>query len=338
MKSKENFYKKVSLFLDFLFTVPGHIFFVFVLLCMSIFMYINSTYISSPELREYALSVDKRTTSSKDTLNAIFVECLFDVDSLYADGEFIDSYKSVISYNLSYKLHGITGNIMDSVGLQIPRKVVQKGTNNVLMEFKWFKQIIFNAFGHAVQGPQYISFPDSQTQMIVTNIQDQQNFLLCRTVPYGDMQMNAYFKDGMLTSHKENNPYIIAFFRFDFGDDVIDLEEKSAVYIKTGSRRDRNNKLKNPINYTNIWPMPDKVTPDLIAYNTNESVINAIQNGVYISAENINVRKKSDRRTFLYTLFLGIFITMLIELIISLTRKWKDYMHKYYNNANTPTK
>ena len=329
---RQKAYKKISMFLDFLFTVPGHVVFAFLLLFAIIFMFINSTRVSSPELREYALTVDKRTSSPKDTLTVIFIECIFDADSLFCKGEYIEAYKSALAYNLAYKLHEIPENEMNSNGLQVPRKIIQKGTGKILMEYKYFKQLIVSAFGMPIQDEQYISYPDSLTQMLVTNIRDQKNLLLCRTVPYGEMQMTVYSKDGLINSHHKHNPYITTYFRFNFKNDVIDLDEKSRIIINNGSKRGKTNELKTPINYLNIWPTPDKVAPDCIEYNTIESITNAINNGIYISAENLTMRKLSDRNTFLYTLFLGVFATMFIDLIISLVRKWKNYMHKYNNN------
>ncbi|MDD6777692.1 MAG: hypothetical protein PUD91_01465 [Bacteroidales bacterium] len=173
---RQKAYKKISMFLDFLFTVPGHVVFAFLLLIAIFFMFINSTRVSSPELREYALTVDKRTSSPEDTLTAIFIECLFDADSLCCKGEYLEAYKSVLAYNLKYKLHEIPENEMNPNGLQVPRKIIEKGTGKIFVEYKYFKQIIVNAFGMTIQDDQYISYPDSLTQMLVTNFRDQKNF------------------------------------------------------------------------------------------------------------------------------------------------------------------
>ena len=138
--------------------------------------------------------------------------------------------------------------------------------------------------------------------------------LLGRTVQDGQMKMTSLAPFGILTPKDKHNPYITAYFNFDFKKDVIDLDSRSYIGIMTGSARNSEGNLPNPMNITSVY--------------TIESVTNAMRNGIYISAEDINKRKTSDRRTFTFTLFLGVIVTMVLDNLVSLIRKWRVMLHQ----------
>lgn len=335
MKKRPHYYKSLYHFLSYITSVKFQVVYAIILLCIGIWMFFLSIHISSPELKEYNLYVDERTTSPKDTIKAFFLQCLLNVSSIINNetGEVIKNAHSVIDANFDYKLNGISFSSIKDKGLVPIEKIVDKSISKS-MHYRWFKQMCITVPEIEIEDNLSISFPDTLSQVVLMGKNNTQVMLLGRTVPHGQIKMTIFAKNGIFSPQNTNNPYITAYFNFNFRDDVIDLDERSKINIETGNKRNKDGILPNPINIMNVWPAPDHVGPDGITYNTVTSVSNALKNGIYITAEDLNKRKKSDRETFAFTLFLGIIVTMLIDNIISLIKKWKVFIQKNINDDN----
>ena len=159
-----------------------------------------------------------------------------------------------------------------------------------------------------------------------------------RSVNYAELEISNLSPTELFSNGSSKNPYILTYFNFDTKNDIIDIDPRSKIHIKTGSNRKAGGELPNPINIYNVWPQPDHVGPDGIYYETIESVTNALKNGIYISAENLNLRNEADRKVFLFTLLLGVVITLLVEIVIYVIRKWRIAAHVYYDKllSNNP--
>ena len=321
---------RLSLFLDFITGVKFQIFCTVILMAAGVMMFRLSTRVSSPELKEYMLFVDQNTTSSRDTLTAFHMHCLIDVDGVRNNetGEKDPDVRSLIDASMCFRMHGVSYEDVRHLGNVV--QTLKDKTGRAPLVFKHFKMVGMKAHGMDMGQKAFMRFPDTLSQEFQASDGDRHFYMLGRTVPHGDIHMTALSELPLLTPEDRHNPYMNAYFNFDFKKDAINITDpRSRISIETGTSRTKDGRLPYPYNFTNVWPTPDHVGPDGIEYNTIESVEKALRNGVYISAENINRKRQSDRRVFTFTLFLGVIVTMLIDNIISLIRKWKEAVHRY---------
>lgn len=331
-KTKIKLVERLLFFLEFITGVKFQALCTAVLLGLGLLMFNLSTKVSSPELKEVMIFVDKSTTSSRDTIKGFFLECLIDVDGVTNDQTraYYPDVRSLVSANFVYSLHGISYNQIEHLGNINPSV---KLPNGYVRRYNHFKMLGMKFPGMEISDETYTSYPDTLSQDFRATQKDVRFYMLGRTVPHGEMRLTAYSGISLLTPSDKYNPYMNAYFNFDMKDDVISIiDERSKIIIGTGKRRNEKGELPYPYNFTNVWPTPDHVGPDGIEYNTIESVENALKNGIYISAENINKKRQSDRRIFTFTLFLGVIATMFIDNLISLIRKWKEALHNYRAN------
>lgn len=128
----------LSLFLDFITGVKFQALCTIILLVLGILMFNLSTKVSSPELKEVMIFVDKSTTSPQDTLKAFFLECLIDVDGITNDmtGEYFPSVRSLVSANFLYSLHGISYEKIKHLGNITPTVKLANGYTRKYDHFK----------------------------------------------------------------------------------------------------------------------------------------------------------------------------------------------------------
>ncbi len=330
--------KWMCFFLDFIDKVKFQIICLLLLIFLGLFMYNQSTKTFSPELKEYKLYVDEATTSPKDTIKAFYLECYIAVDALKNDitGKIEKDMRSYIRAAFSYNICGTNYDSLLFHGHK-PLRKIGSGTSTVV--YKWFKALCAEVDITMMDKPsnysdtlyQTLSFPDSLSYMLEQTKGRHISFLLGRTVNCAELEISILSPTELFSNGSSKNPYILTYFNFDTKNDIIDIDSRSKIHIKTGSNRKAGGELPNPINIYNVWPQPDHVGPDGIYYETIESVTNALKNGIYISAENLNLRNEADRKVFLFTLLLGVVITLLVEIVIYVIRKWRIAAHVYYD-------
>ena len=82
----------------------------------------------------------------------------------------------------------------------------------------------------------------------------------------------------------------------------------------------------NPFDVKYVFPQPDVITPSEIRYNSYESIKRLFRNGgVQFIIEDINARNKVNRHAFLFTVLIGAIITFMLDIIVVLIRKWRNF-------------
>lgn len=144
----------LSLFLDFITGVKFQALCTIILLVLGILMFNLSTKVSSPELKEVMIFVDKSTTSPQDTLKAFFLECLIDVDGITNDmtGEYFPNVRSLVSANFLYSLHGISYEKIKHLGNITP---TVKLANGYTRKYDHFKMLGIKSPGMEMSGADF---------------------------------------------------------------------------------------------------------------------------------------------------------------------------------------
>lgn len=121
----------------------------------------------------------------------------------------------------------------------------------------------------------------------------------------------------------QSNPYIA----FNFTFDHIQLSQNGQgwlnfYYSKDETDKDYSKHLSAPLRIVSVYPEPDIVTPDMICFQEKMDVI--LQNGLFIILEDLSMKRRNDREMFLSSVFLGVVVSFLVQIIISLIRDIRD--------------
>ena len=119
------------------------------------------------------------------------------------------------------------------------------------------------------------------------------------------------------------NPYIA----FNITFDEIHLSQEGQgwlnfYYGKDKTDRDYSKHLSAPLRIVSVYPEPDIVTPDMISFQDN--IKDILQNGLFIILEDLSMKRRNDREMFLSSVFLGVVVSFLVQIIIGLIRDIRD--------------
>ena len=95
-----------------------------------------------------------------------------------------------------------------------------------------------------------------------------------------------------------------------------------SVNNEKDSREKDNSTYQHPINIISSYPPPSTISPTEITYG-KDTFRKILQDGLYLIAEDLSVKKDRDRESFFYSMLLGAIITWIIQLVVSMVRKWK---------------
>lgn len=117
---------------------------------------------------------------------------------------------------------------------------------------------------------------------------------------------------------RTTNPYIAFHLTFD----EIDLEESGAqisfYYTKDRTIDDKSKHYSAPLNFISIEPKPDTVDLESFGYDSVSSLQMIKEKGIYVIMEDLGVKRKSDRQLFFCSVFLGLVVSFIVQLVVSL--------------------
>lgn len=134
---------------------------------------------------------------------------------------------------------------------------------------------------------------------------------------------------GMWNPTNSRNPYICMWLGIKLAPFVnLDaLEDNGLNYIAIDyNSKDTTGRFTEPLNILNISPQPDQLRPDRIIYHTPESIRQVIDNGgIYLIAENINIKRTSQHVSFIASLIAGAALSLIAQIIINLIKKGRIF-------------
>ena len=92
--------------------------------------------------------------------------------------------------------------------------------------------------------------------------------------------------------------------------------------------------LHDPIQITNIFPQPNLIIANMVAYKGKDKVQEVLDNGgVIFSGIAYNQKDMADRNVFLCTVLLGAALAFLLDVIVDLVIKWKNLSERMRNKG-----
>lgn len=84
----------------------------------------------------------------------------------------------------------------------------------------------------------------------------------------------------------------------------------------------------HPMNYIDIYPTPKSRSPYHAFFNSKE-----VFDGLSVIVEDLSIKKRNEIRNYFFTLLLGIFISIIFDIIIRLLHNWKTTIISKDNNT-----
>lgn len=128
--------------------------------------------------------------------------------------------------------------------------------------------------------------------------------------------------DGNFISTNKRNPYIYLNFILD-GDFRYHPEESTITFIFS-EKDGMMSETKAPVNILSVFPEPTYQSPSCIIYEGDDLKKVIENNGFTFLGEDLSVKQKSDKRTFLWTVLFGTAIAITIDILVNLIIKWRD--------------
>lgn len=82
------------------------------------------------------------------------------------------------------------------------------------------------------------------------------------------------------------------------------------------------------VNILSVFPEPTYISPSSIIYEGDELAKLYRNNGFVFLGEDLSIKQKSDRNTFLWTVLFGTAIALTIDILVNLILKWRDILPK----------
>lgn len=120
------------------------------------------------------------------------------------------------------------------------------------------------------------------------------------------------------------NPYIAFHLTFDDIDFDGLTSGISFYYSKDKTIDDKSRHYSAPLNFITIDPEPDSRDLNSFAYGSVSSLQKIKEKGIYVIMEDLGVKRKSDRQLFFCSVFLGVVVSFIVQLIISLIWDVRD--------------
>lgn len=143
------------------------------------------------------------------------------------------------------------------------------------------------------------------------------------------MERKAKFEEvftGNFISPKGDNPYI--YLHFKLNSEVI-FDEKNGVIVFNYSPKDPLfQETYSPVNILNVFPEPTYASPSFLIYKNDELKKVIENNGFTFLGEDMGIKKRTDRATFIWTVLFGTAIATTIEILVNLILKWKGILPK----------
>ncbi len=143
------------------------------------------------------------------------------------------------------------------------------------------------------------------------------------------MDTIAVFKNsfvGNFIANNKKNPYIYLNFIIDGG--YTSDPEDAFVIFNIGPKKGDNRVSSTAVNILSVFPEPTYISPSSIIYEGDELAKLYRNNGFVFLGEDLSIKQKSDRNTFLWTVLFGTAIALTIDILVNLILKWRDILPK----------
>lgn len=143
------------------------------------------------------------------------------------------------------------------------------------------------------------------------------------------MEEKANFEDiftGNFISPKGDNPYI--YLHFQLNSEVQFGEQTGRIVFNFSPKDPLLNETYSPVNIINVFPEPTYVSPSFLVYKDEELKKVIENNGFTFLGEDMGMKKRTERSTFIWTVLFGTAIATTIEILVSLILKWKEILPK----------
>lgn len=104
------------------------------------------------------------------------------------------------------------------------------------------------------------------------------------------------------------------------------IVDSTYIIFNYSSKSDTLSSTKHTVNILSIFPEPTYVTPTNIIYMNDELGHVIRNNGFVFLGEDMNIKQKSERSTFLWTVLFGTAIAVSIDILVNLILKWKGIL------------
>ena len=177
-----------------------------------------------------------------------------------------------------------------------------------------------------IDNPNIIHYPEYHFGVINSN-----NGLCFRkyNVCKRGMEESAAFEEvftGNFLSPKGDNPYI--YLHFMLNSEVIFDESNGMIVFNYSHKDPLYQETYSPVNILNVFPEPTYASPSFLIYKDEELKKVIENNGFTFLGEDMGIKKRTDRTTFIWTVLFGTAIATSIEILVSLILKWKEILPK----------
>jgi hypothetical protein len=120
----------------------------------------------------------------------------------------------------------------------------------------------------------------------------------------------------IFSNTRSSNPYIAFHLTFD----NISFDDSGSFinfyFTKDQTLEDKSKHYSAPLSIISIDPKPDSMDLDGFSYSTDLGKI--VKDGIYVIIEDLGMKRKNDRELFFCSVFLGLVVSYIIQLLVSL--------------------
>lgn len=151
--------------------------------------------------------------------------------------------------------------------------------------------------------------------------------------PFPKLQHFSVYSDELLAPNsKGNNPYYYFFLRLGLDIDMKKIENSSSgigIYFGDFARNGSNVRQNKALKIQYVFPEPDRVTNGAFLYHSSEAIQRVISNGgIIVQAEDIALKNKGDKESFIYAILLGAIIAFWIDVFVNLIIKLRNFNNR----------
>lgn len=151
--------------------------------------------------------------------------------------------------------------------------------------------------------------------------------------PFPKLQHFCVYGDELLApNNKANNPYYYFFLRLDLDIDMEKIESSFSgigIYFGDFARNGSNVRQNKALKIQYVFPEPDIVTNGAFLYHSSEAIQRVISNGgIIVQAEDIALKNKGDKESFIYAILLGAIFAFWIDVFVNLIIKLRNFNNR----------
>lgn len=143
---------------------------------------------------------------------------------------------------------------------------------------------------------------------------------------------SVYSDELLAPNNKGSNPYHYFFFRLNLNIDVEKIKNSASgigIYFGDFARNGWNVRQNKALKIQYVFPEPDKVTNGAFLYQSSEAIQRVISNGgIIVQAEDIALKNKGDKESFIYAILLGAIIAFWIDVFVNLIIKLRNFNNR----------